>query len=88
MLFKVFRTSTDYGVGSENQVKPCPEAERKKCFQFITEGIGYEEFWCIEFKTLEELIAFQEKYGKLIIDYDRLEIYDVEFGNNPVCIKE
>ena len=35
-----------------------------------------EMLWSIEINTLEELQSFIEKYGRIIMDWDSIEIYD------------
>lgn len=61
---------------------PCEEAFIN---YVIVENLSREkkkiEVWCIEFNSIEELLAFRNKYGAIIIskiydEYDYIEIYD------------
>lgn len=60
MKFKVTRTSALINNG-----KPCDEA--------VVDG-KYE--YSVIINTLEELMAFIEKYGMIVLDEDKIEIYD------------
>lgn len=69
MKFKIIRTSQIFDC-EEKHLKPCDEA-------FLEDGR-----WLIEIKTLEDLITFTKKYGKIILEKDycskevAIEIYD------------
>lgn len=61
---------------------PCEEAFID---YVIVENLSREKYkievWCIEFNSIEEIIAFRNKYGDVIIskiydEYDYIEIYD------------
>ena len=43
---------------------------------YITRDLGTEEYWSIEFNSLEELIAFTNKYGAVVISELEIEIID------------
>lgn len=63
MKFEVTRTS-----GGEES--PCDEA-------FVDgKNEWNEDLYFVEFNTIEELVEFTNKYGKIILKDDWIEIYD------------
>lgn len=42
----------------------------------ITRLEGVEKCWNIQIDSLEQLIEFTEKYGKIVLTKDSIEIYD------------
>jgi len=63
MKFTVTRTS-------DSQAKPCDEAS--------IEGMDMwnEPIYWVEINTLEELMAFIAKYGRIVLYDGKIEIYD------------
>lgn len=78
MKFIITRTS------SWNDSPPCEEVKR----EIVNNGRSGEDYrehnvWTIEINTLEELINFTNKYGRIVIEeywlnnrYKEIEIYD------------
>lgn len=43
---------------------------------YITRQEEDREYWTIEINSLEELEKFVEKYGRIVFDWEKIEIYD------------
>lgn len=47
-----------------------------KCGETIKRREGNKTVWVVKIKTLEELVKFAKKHGKLVFDNTCIEIYD------------
>jgi hypothetical protein len=81
--FRVMRTSV-----WNDRVQPCAEAVQaayrgRDCLGSIVRELGPKTAWFIDLDTLADLLAFQDRYGEIIVKqaWDdpgtyELEIYD------------
>lgn len=64
---KRFGEGSWLAIGTEHKVLPNGRIQRR---------LGDQLEWYVTIDTLEELIKFIQKYGKLVINEDFIEIYD------------
>lgn len=76
MRFLITRTSDFWGIEKN---KPCEEAVKRQ----VIYNNEKRTRWCVEINNLDELLAFNKKYGDLILSrtesepsYPEIEIYD------------
>ena len=79
MKFQVFRTS-DY---CYDEGKPCEEAkfEKVECRSVMDNGKRLIAFYTVEINTLEELLDFIKKYGRITLDKSYDKKYYKDFKN-------